>query len=95
MSKPFSTADLSDQMDRDMTWRLREFSDLKAAIQRADPTARPVLLRSLIALMYAHWEGHVRLCTTKYLQYIALRGMPYTQLETQIYIKATSKNLVF
>jgi hypothetical protein len=88
MSKPFSVADLSDQMDRDMNWRLKEFSDMKAAIGRADPVARPVLLRALIALMYAHWEGHVRLCSTKYFQHVALRKMPYDQLETQIYLNS-------
>jgi hypothetical protein len=54
MSKPFTTAEFSDQMDRDMTWRLKEFSDMKAAIRRADMIARPTLLRAFIALMYAH-----------------------------------------
>jgi len=88
MSKPFSTADLSDQMDRDMTWRLREFSDMKAAIRGADMIARPTLLRAFIAIMYAHWEGHVRHCATKYFQYIALRKRPYTQLQTQFYLNS-------
>ena len=88
MSKPFSVDDLSDHLDQDMTWRLKEFSDMKAAIQRADRIARPVLLRAFIALMYAHWEGHVRVCATKYFQHIALRKMTYTQLETQIYLNS-------
>jgi hypothetical protein len=86
MSKPFTIADLSDQMDRDMTWRLKEFSDMKAAIRRVDSAARPVLLRAFIALAYAHWEGHVRLCATKYFEHIALRKRRYTQLETQLYL---------
>ena len=80
--------DLSDQMDRDMTWRLKEFSDLKAAIRKADAIARPALLRAFIALMYAHWEGHVRFCATKYFQHIALRKMAYSKLETQIYLNS-------
>lgn len=88
MSKPFSAADLSDQMDRDLTWRLKELSDLKAAIRRADPKARSVLLRATIALIYAHWEGHVRLCATKYFQHIALRKMAYSHLEAQIYVNS-------
>ena len=88
MSKPFSVDDFSDQMDRDMTWRLKEFSDLKAAIRRADSIARPALLRAFIALMYAHWEGHVRFCATKYFQHIALRKIAYAKLENQIYLNS-------
>jgi RiboL-PSP-HEPN len=88
MTKPFTTAEFSDQMDRDMTWRLKEFSDMKAAIRRADMIARPTLLRAFIALMYAHWEGHVRLCATKYFQHIALRKRPYTQLQRQFYLNS-------
>jgi hypothetical protein len=86
MSKPFSVEELSNQMERDLTWRLREISDLKVAITRADPISRPVLLRAFVAVAYAHWEGHVRLCAVKYFQYIALRKMPYSKLENQIYL---------
>ena len=50
--------------------------------------ARPALLRAFIALMYAHWEGHVRFCAMKYFQHIALRKMAYTNLETQIYLNS-------
>lgn len=88
MSKPFSTADLSDQMDRDMTWRLKELSDMKDAIRRADSATRQMLLRAFVTLMYAHWEGHVRFCSTKYFQHIALRRKPYTDLQTQFYLNA-------
>jgi hypothetical protein len=88
MSKPFSAADLSDQMDRDMTWRLKELSDIRDAIRRADSTTRQMLLRAFITLMYAHWEGHVRFCATKYFQHIALRRKPYTDLQIQFYLNA-------
>jgi len=88
VSKPFTDGDLADQMDRDMTWRLKEFSDLKTAIRRADRNARPALLRAFITLMYAHWEGHVRLCATKYFQHITLRKIAYAKLETQIYLNS-------
>jgi RiboL-PSP-HEPN len=88
MTKPFTTAELSDQMDQDMTWRLREFSDMKTAIRGADIISRPTLLRAFIAIMYAHWEGHVRHCATKYFQYIALRKRPYTELKDQFYLNS-------
>jgi hypothetical protein len=86
MTKPYSPDDLSNQLDQDFTWRLKEFSDLKTAIQRADEVARPALLRAFIALMYAHWEGYVKLCASKYFQHIALRRKRFSELESQLYV---------
>jgi hypothetical protein len=88
MSKPFSVTDLSDLLDRDMTWRLKELSDLKDAIRRADVSRRSVLMRAFVTLMYAHWEGHVRFCATKYFQHIALRKKQYAELSVQFYLNA-------
>ena len=61
---------------------------MKAAIRGADIIARPTLLRAFVALMYAHWEGHVRHCAAKYFQHIALRKRPYTQLRPQFYLNS-------
>ncbi len=83
MSKPYSEADLSEQMSRDRTWRIREISDLKAAIERADRPLRPVLLRSLVTMTYAHWEGSIRFAAKKYLDHIALRRFRFDQLKNQ------------
>lgn len=88
MSKPFSKDDLSNQLEQDSNWRLREISDIKAAIRNADQVSRPTLLRAYVVLLYAHWEGHIRLCTSKYFEHIALRKLPYTKLERQFYINS-------
>lgn len=85
MSKPFLTADLADQLSRDRTWRLKEISDLKFAVERADAGLQQVLLRSLVAIAYAHWEGSVRYAARKYLEHIALRKFPYSQLDRQFF----------
>lgn len=83
MSKPYTEADLADQLSRDRTWRIREISDLKAAAARADPILRQVLLRSLVAISYAHWEGSVRHAARKYLEHVALRKFRFEQLDRQ------------
>jgi len=88
MSKPYTEDDLANQLDSDFTWRLRELSDLKAAIARSEATARPVLLRSLVTILYAHWEGHIQFCSRKYFEHVTLRAHRYDRLERQFYINS-------
>ena len=83
MSKPYSEADFSAQIAEERSWRLREISDLKSAIIRADDSLRRVLLRALITICYAHWEGYVRFAARKYLEYVALRKFQYADLDPQ------------
>jgi RiboL-PSP-HEPN len=86
MSKARMQAELADQLDSDLTWRLRELSDLKAAIANSQKHARSVLLRSVVTMLYAHWEGHIRYCANKYFEYVMLRKHRYNELEKQLYI---------
>lgn len=74
---------MAAQLAADRTWRLREISDLKTAILRADEGLQQVLLRSLVAISYAHWEGSVRFSARKYLEHVALRKFPYDKLNRQ------------
>jgi MAE_28990/MAE_18760-like HEPN len=83
VSKPFSEGDLAAQLTRDITWRIREISDLKAAAKASDTVARPALLRALVTISYAHWEGHVRFSARKYLMHVALRKLPFSGLDLQ------------
>ena len=83
MSKPYGEADFSGQLDQDRGWRLKEITDLKSAILRADASLQKVLLRALVAICYAHWEGSVRFSARKYLEHIALRKLQYNQLDKQ------------
>lgn len=83
MSKPYSEYDFSSQITEDRTWRLKEISDLKSAILRADEPLRKVLLRAITTICYAHWEGYVRFAARKYLEHIALRKFRYSELDRQ------------
>ena len=82
-NKRYSEAEFSAQLDQDRSWRLREISDLKTAIRRADESLQRVLLRALITICYAHWEGHVRFAARKYLEYVARRKFSYSDLDRQ------------
>lgn len=86
MSKAYTEDDFADQLDSDLTWRLRELSDLKVAIKNSQRNARSVLLRSLVTILYAHWEGHIRFCVQKYFEHVTLRKYRYDRLERQLYV---------
>lgn len=83
MSKPFTEDDLARQLTQDLTWRIREISDLKAAVRNADSTGKPALLRAIVTLAYAHWEGHVKHSAEKFLTHVALRKLPFSALNRQ------------
>ena len=81
--KAYTEENLSSQLVEDRTWRIKEISDLKAAILRADSISQKVLLRALITICYAHWEGYVRFAARKYLEHIALRRFSFSELDRQ------------
>lgn len=83
MAKPYSDASISSQLSLDRTWRIRELSDLKTAVRRADSVGARVLLRALVCICYAHWEGYVRFAARKYLEHVALRKLAYGELSRQ------------
>lgn len=85
MSKPYTVADFSVQITDDRNWRIKEISDLKTAIRRADESLQRVLLRALVAISYAHWEGYVRFSAKKFLEHIALRKFQFGELDRQFF----------
>ncbi len=88
MTKPYTKEALSTIFDSDLVWRRKELSDLKQAIRSADEYGRPVLLRALIAMIYAHWEGYAKECATRYFQYLTLRKKPYSDYKRQFYVNS-------
>lgn len=83
MSKPYTGAEFAAQITEDRSWRLKEISDLKSAVANSDSKLRRVLLRALITICYAHWEGYVRFTARKYLEHVALRKHQYSELDRQ------------
>ncbi|MBT2337366.1 hypothetical protein J7E49_26130 [Variovorax paradoxus] len=83
MSKPYSEDDFSTLITQDRNWRIKEISDLKGAIKGADASLQRVLLRALVAVCYAHWEGYVKFAARKYMEHVALRKFQFTQLDKQ------------
>src|SRR6185295_19023760 len=59
-----------------------------SAIRNADAQSKSALLRALIPLAYAHWEGYARTCANRYFEHLTLRKKPFSELERQIYVNS-------
>lgn len=77
-----TTDELIAKIAEDLIWRRRELTDLKALVQtfQNDQLRSKVLIRSAIALLYAHWEGFVKKSSCYYLEYVASLRLPYGKL---------------
>lgn len=76
-----TTIDLQDAIDHEMAWRKHELSTIRANVVSSRKSAKETAIRAGIALLYAHWEGAIKNIATYYLEYVAMQGLPYSQLK--------------
>lgn len=77
-----TTEQLIDKIAQELVWRRKELTDLRSLVQefRNQPLRLRVLIRSAVALLYAHWEGFVKASSSHYLEYVASTRLPYRRL---------------
>lgn len=85
MRKPYTEDDFLFAVNEDFGWRIREISDFRLAIKDSAERLKASLYRSGVPLLYAHWEGHLRFCTFKYLEHISFRRRTYMELQDSIF----------
>ena len=68
---------LEDLLIEDWTWRKKEISDL---ILIAEKEENVVLLKSIILLLYAHWEGYIKKTSKSYVKFIAENKFKFSDL---------------
>jgi hypothetical protein len=73
---------LSDKLSEELAWRKKELSILKSLIDSKsfESAKRNALLRSGITMLYAHWEGFVKVAANSYVEFVAMQKLPYNQL---------------
>jgi|JI9StandDraft_1071089.scaffolds.fasta_scaffold01449_4 MAE_28990/MAE_18760-like HEPN len=89
-----TSENLSETLVNDLRWRRKELSALKSLIYKSISTEQQkVLLRSAIVILYAHWEGFVKLAANSYLEFVALQKLPYNQLSNNFIALAMKDKL--
>ncbi|MED3957664.1 MAE_28990/MAE_18760 family HEPN-like nuclease [Priestia aryabhattai] len=61
---------LQDRLNNQLTWRKKELTILQSQIEDASGETLNTLLRSGITLLYAHWEGYIKMAAREYLRYL-------------------------
>ena len=75
---------LADRVYDDLSWRRKELSVFQGFVKKAEPHAQGALLRSSLALLYAHWEGSVKFNAHAYLCYLASLRLSFQQLRPEL-----------
>ncbi len=72
---------LNDHLDHELAWRKKELAYVKGLLVRhADEAAEEPLVRSAVALLYAHWEGFIRSAGDGYVHFVSRQSLAYDQL---------------
>jgi len=61
--------EFQDFLDRDLAWRKKEISQLFMILSRSE--SKNVVGKSMILLLYAHWEGFIKKSSKCYLKYVS------------------------
>ncbi len=94
MSASVRTAEqLFDRIYDDLGWRRKELVLFNSRMKRGDEFEK-TLLRSSVALLYAHWEGFVKNACGLYLTFLASRRLSMQQLRPELAALALRRRLV-
>lgn len=85
MAKAASPDAFNEIVTKDFTWRLKELSDLKLVASENDDTKRRGRRRALVVMCYAHWEGHAKYCAERFIEYITVRRLRFSEVIDHFY----------
>ncbi len=87
--------ELNDKLSKDLIWRKKELSEVKSLIETKtfSSSKHKALIRSGICLLYAHWEGFVKLAANSYLEYVRMQKLSYEELASNFLALAMKEKL--
>lgn len=88
-----SIAKLDYVLDKQLSWRKKELTRLRFAVETAPEDEGAVLRRAAVALIYAHWEGFVKEAGSGFLELIASQQRFQFELTDNLVALARRKEL--
>jgi len=75
---------LEASLTEDLKWRIHELEQWQKIAEHAREHELPGLLRGGLALLYAHWEGYVKVAGRAYLEYVGRKGLKLGDLRHEL-----------
>lgn len=90
-----SKDELTDNIDQEFTWRFHEIASMKTTVKsmKDDNKALSPMVRCLVMLSYAHWEGFVKYSSRYFFDYMNYLGLNKSQ--TNLALVASSLRYSF
>lgn len=89
---------LSDRLAGELAWRKKELSDLAYYLDLSDPgpiSRRRVLGRCGVAILYAHWEGFVKLAAQYFLEFVTMQRVLNKELHPNLLTLSMRRRVAF
>ncbi|WP_312364728.1 MAE_28990/MAE_18760 family HEPN-like nuclease [Sphingobacterium sp.] len=67
---------LTNKLTDEFAWRRKELKVLKDKIPSTGGSLQAAMLRSSVPLLYAHWEGFVKVAMSCYLEHVSRKYVP-------------------
>jgi hypothetical protein len=84
MADPIVTiSGLMRKMDDELSWRRKELHVIRNIIPNVPNPLQRAMLRSAIPLLYAHWEGFIKVATSYYLEHVSKKYLKHNELVTR------------
>jgi len=72
--------DFHDFISTDLGWRRKEIHVYRAIVSNAEAAKKQAVLRGAIAVLYAHWEGFMRMAVQAYVEFVRERRLRLREL---------------
>jgi hypothetical protein len=76
-----TASQLIDSLDAELSWRQREIIVLREIASSARDIKRDALVRSYIPILYAHWEGFVKIAAEAFCLFLSSRNLTYLDIK--------------
>jgi hypothetical protein len=86
-----SVTELSEFLDADLYWRRLEITAHKRELKKIPRHADNPLPRAVVPIIYAHWEGYIKLASEGYLQHVSRVRMSFEKAHPGIAALAIKK----
>ncbi|ARW05666.1 MAE_28990/MAE_18760 family HEPN-like nuclease [Bacillus atrophaeus] len=85
---------LQEKLDKDLSWRKKELTFIKGSIDSAEGDILNTLIRAGISILYAHWEGYIKISARNYLDFLNKQNHKLSDLKENFLVLHLTKAII-